>query len=71
MHPSAKPAPPREVETIAWAARQLGVSLRTAYRLAGEGALPGLVRLGSTLRVSVPRFREAVHGEALAAGRRR
>jgi hypothetical protein len=59
-------APPAEVESVAWAARELGISETYAYRLAHRGDLPGAFELGTRWRVSVPRFRAAVHGEELA-----
>jgi excisionase family DNA binding protein len=44
--------PPKPLISVAEAARRLGVSESTAYRLAYAGALPGLVRLpGACMRV--------------------
>jgi excisionase family DNA binding protein len=56
---------PAEVESIAWAARELGISETYAYRLAHSGELPGAFAVGTRWRVSVPRFRAAVHGDEL------
>jgi excisionase family DNA binding protein len=55
---------PDDVEFLPWAAEQLGISKATAYRLAEAGEIPGLFRIGRQYRVSVPRFRSIVHGEA-------
>jgi hypothetical protein len=55
---------PREVEKLAWAARELGISQVQAYRLAQTGQLPGAFKCGSLWRVSRPKFRAAVHGAA-------
>jgi excisionase family DNA binding protein len=57
---------PAEVESVAWAARELGISETYAYRLAHRGELPGAIQLGTRWRVSVVRFRAAVHGGELA-----
>lgn len=54
---------PDDVELLPWAARQLNISLTTAYRLAATGAIPGLFRVGGQYRVSVPKFFREVHGE--------
>ncbi len=43
-HPNGIPA---DVELLPWAADHLGVSLSTAYRLAAEGKIPGLFRVGT------------------------
>jgi excisionase family DNA binding protein len=59
-HPNTLPA---DVELLPWAAEQLGISKATAYRLAATGGIPGLFRVGSQYRISVPRFRAEVHGE--------
>ena len=55
---------PDDVQTLPWAARQLGVGLSTAYRLAASGKIPGQFRVGGLYRISVPRFWREVHGEA-------
>lgn len=54
---------PSEVQTLPWAAQQLGIGRATAYRLAASGELPGLFRVGRSYRISVPRFRAEVHGK--------
>jgi excisionase family DNA binding protein len=59
-------AAPAEVESIAWAARELGISEDYAYKLAHRGELPGAILIGSRWRISVARFRETVHGIPLA-----
>jgi excisionase family DNA binding protein len=56
----------RDVERLPWAARQLGVSEPTAYRLAQAGKLPGAFKAGNQWRISVPRFRAEVHGSSLS-----
>jgi excisionase family DNA binding protein len=58
---------PRDVKRISWAARRLGISNSTAYRLAESGKLPGAFKAGAQWRVSVPRFLREVHG-ALTGG---
>jgi len=59
-HPNTLPT---DVETLPWAAEQLGIGKATAYRLAAAGQLPGLFRVGVQYRISVPRFLREVHGE--------
>jgi excisionase family DNA binding protein len=59
-HPNTLPA---DVALLPWAAEQLGISKATAYRLAATGQLPGLFRVGSQYRISVPRFLREIHGE--------
>jgi hypothetical protein len=58
-------APQPEVESVAWAAHELAISENFAYQLAREGKLPGAIRVGAKWRVSVVRFRAAVHGGPL------
>ena len=53
----------RDVETLTWAAEQLGISKSTAYRLALAGKMPGAFKVGRQTRVSVPRFWQVVHGD--------
>ena len=36
----------RDVETLTWAAEQLGISKSTAYRLALAGKMPGAFKVG-------------------------
>lgn len=52
-----------DIESLAWAARELGISKATAYRLAESARLPGAFKIGEQWRISVPRFRRQVHGE--------
>jgi excisionase family DNA binding protein len=59
-HPNSLPA---DVELLPWAAEQLGIGKATAYRLAAAGQLPGLFRVGSQYRISVPRFLREIHGD--------
>jgi excisionase family DNA binding protein len=53
---------PPDVQTLSWAADQLGISKPTAYRLALAGQIPGQFKIGRQYRVSVPRFLREVHG---------
>ena len=55
---------PNDVEHLTWAAKQLGIGVSTAYRLAPLGQIPGAFRVGAQWRVSVPKFLREVHGEA-------
>jgi len=56
-----------DVALLPWAAEQLGISKATAYRLAATGSIPGLFKVGSQYRVSVPRVLREVHGEEVPA----
>jgi hypothetical protein len=53
-----------DVAHLSWAAKQLGIGVSTAYRLAPLGQIPGAFRVGHQWRVSVQRFNAVVHGEA-------
>lgn len=56
--------------SVAEAATLLGICKAQAYRLASRGELPGLMRLGRTLRVSRPalmKHLEAAGGNSAAA----
>ena len=53
---------PADVMTINEAAKRLGISTSTGYRLAEAGKLPGAFQIGQSWRVSVPRFEKLVHG---------
>ena len=55
---------PNDVEHLTWAAKQLGIGVSTAYRLASVGEIPGAFKVGAQWRVSVPKFLREVHGEA-------
>jgi excisionase family DNA binding protein len=55
-----------DVESIQWAADQLGIGVSTAYRLAPKGEIPGVFKVGNQWRVSVPRFMRLVHGTEAA-----
>jgi len=51
-----------DVQTLSWAAEQLGIGVSTAYRIAPTGAIPGSFKVGGQWRVSVPKFLAEVHG---------
>jgi excisionase family DNA binding protein len=53
---------PKDVQTLAWAAEQLGIGVSTAYRLAKQDKIPGAFKVGNQWRVSVPAFMREVHG---------
>lgn len=53
---------PDDVKLLPWAAERLGIAVSTSYRLAEAGKLPGLFKVGSQYRISVPRFEREVHG---------
>jgi excisionase family DNA binding protein len=53
---------PADVQTLRWAAEQLGIGVSTAYRLAPQGQIPGAFKVGAQWRVSVPAFLRQVHG---------
>ena len=66
----AKPDP--DVVSLQTAAGWLGYGRTQAYRMAQEGDFPGLITLRQTGKrrkwlVSVPRFKEAVHGAKAAS----
>ncbi len=50
--------------TIREAAAQLGISKNLAYRLAQEGGLPGVIKLGKRLVVSKSKLKSLLQGEA-------
>lgn len=56
---------PEDVWLLGRAAEELGIALSTAYRIAEAGEFPGAFKVGAQWRVSVPRFRAAVHGEGV------
>lgn len=45
---------------------ELGISAKTGYRLARTGKFPGdaAIKVGRSWRVSLPRLRRYLHGEA-------
>ena len=53
-----------DVAHLSWAAKQLGIGLSTAYRLAPLGQIPGAFKVGVQWRVSVKKFDSTVHGQA-------
>lgn len=52
--------------TLPQAANRLGISARTAQRLAAAGEFPGgaAIRVGRKWVISVPKLERALHGEA-------
>ena len=52
---------PANVELLLWAAEQLSISKSTSYRLVKAGEIPGVFQVGAQYRVSVVRFRRAIH----------
>lgn len=53
-----------DIQPIGWAAKELGIGLSTAYRLASAGQLPGAFRVSSNWRISKSAFWEEVAGRA-------
>ena len=53
----------RETLTIEEAAKRLGISRNSAYTLAAKGQLPGAIRLGKRIVVSIYQFERFLHGE--------
>jgi excisionase family DNA binding protein len=53
----------RETLTIEEAAKRLGISRNSAYNLAARGELPGAIRLGKRIVVSIYQFERFLHGE--------
>lgn len=54
----------RATVNVETAAAVLGISRDLAYRLAANGALPGLLKLGGRYVVSVPQLRRVIEGES-------
>jgi excisionase family DNA binding protein len=52
---------PDDVAHLSWACEQLDIGLRTGYRLAKAGKIPGAFQIGTQWRVSKPAFCAAVH----------
>jgi len=53
----------RETLTIEEAAARLGISRNSCYLLAARGELPGAIRLGKRIVVSIYQFERWLHGE--------
>jgi excisionase family DNA binding protein len=48
------------------AARMMGISMITAYRLAGQGKIPGAVKIGESWRVNRVVLEEFLKGQPAA-----
>lgn len=55
--------PDPDLVSIETVARMLGIGVTTAYGLARRGALPGAVKVGARWRVSLVKYRRAMHGQ--------
>ena len=75
MAPPVKPAPrnraerrhpelPNDLVTVPEAARRLGVHAESLYRLIRAGDFLPAIRVGGSIRVSVPRLEAFKHGES-------
>lgn len=53
----------RDTLTIEEAARRLGISRNSCYTLAAKGQLPGALRLGKRIVVSIYIFEKFLRGE--------
>lgn len=53
----------RDTMNIDTAAKRLGISRNSAYTLAARGELPGAIRLGKRIVVSVYQFERFLRGE--------
>lgn len=53
----------RDTLTIEEAARRLGISRNSCYNLAAKGQLPGAIRLGKRIVVSIYQFERFLRGE--------
>ena len=54
----------RATVNVETAAAVLGISRDLAYRLAADGELPGVLRLGGRILISVPQLRRVIEGES-------
>jgi len=55
---------PPDLLTVPAAARRLGISPNTLYRLASSDEAPEwVVRIGRTIRISAPRLDRFLHGD--------
>jgi excisionase family DNA binding protein len=53
----------RDTITIEQAAKRLGISRNSCYTLAAKGQLPGTLRLGKRIVVSIYQFERFIRGE--------
>lgn len=53
----------RDTINIDTAAKRLGISRNSAYTLAARGELPGAIRLGKRIVVSIYQFERFLRGE--------
>lgn len=53
----------RDTITIETAAKRLGISRNSCYTLAAKGELPGAIRLGKRIVVSIYQFERFLRGE--------
>ncbi|MBV6343176.1 helix-turn-helix domain-containing protein [Candidatus Magnetobacterium casense] len=53
----------RDTMTVDQAARRLGISRNSCYTLAAKGELPGAIRLGKRIVVSIYQFERFLRGE--------
>ncbi len=59
-HPKSLPS---DVEKLSWAAKQLGISQSTAYRVAQAGEMPGAFKVRGQWRISTVRFWHEINGD--------
>jgi excisionase family DNA binding protein len=57
--PTIKPAPQPHFMSVPEAARCVGISVRTFYRLVADGTLPALTQLGGRSLVAYAKLAEA------------
>ncbi len=57
-------SPPDDLLKVPEAARRLGINPETLYRLIKAGKFPPAIRIGASIRVSVPRLEQFLHGDA-------
>lgn len=55
--------PPDDLLKVPEAAKLLGVNPETLYRLIKAGKFPPAIRIGASIRVSVPRLERFLHGD--------
>jgi len=56
-------SPPDDLLKVPEAAKRLGVNPETLYRLIKAGNFPPAIRIGASIRVSVPRLERFLHGD--------
>ena len=54
----------RDTMNVETAAKRLGISRNSCYTLAAKGQLPGAIRLGKRVVVSIYQFEKFIRGEA-------